>query len=211
MRHQAEWEASGLRLVNVVPILKKQLPEAAGHKVKVELRGQEQRSETPPHLPMAGPRGPGLPPHPLGHKIIKADSSFTPGKSCKVHLPVPTKRNIPAQGPVKARRGQAGESGYQRAWSLYRPWVPRAVARHVETRGVSKSYETQDSVSEAILPFTGLVNWSQSCPCLSLSFPFLQTLVSTGPSSTGCGEVGPCRKPRTKPDPGHGCLMWYSR
>lgn len=43
---QAEWEAKGLRLVNVVAVFEKQLPEAAGHGVEVELRGHEQRSET---------------------------------------------------------------------------------------------------------------------------------------------------------------------
>lgn len=45
MRRQPEWEAKGLRLVNVVAILKKQLPEAAGLRVEVELRQPEQRSE----------------------------------------------------------------------------------------------------------------------------------------------------------------------
>lgn len=50
MGGQAEREASGLRLVNVVPILQKQLPEAAGLGVEVELRGRDQRSETPSHL-----------------------------------------------------------------------------------------------------------------------------------------------------------------
>lgn len=36
---QAEGNAQSLRLVNVVSILKKQLPEAAGLGVEVELRG----------------------------------------------------------------------------------------------------------------------------------------------------------------------------
>ena len=39
MRGQAEWKAKSLRLVNVVSILEKQLPEAAGLGVEVELRG----------------------------------------------------------------------------------------------------------------------------------------------------------------------------
>lgn len=122
---QAKRESKDLGLVDVVPILEQQLPEAAGRRVEVALRGQERRSETPPSTPSySSTQGSRAPPCPLGHKTTKAGSSFTPGWP---HLPVPTSRRGASQPKDQSRLSRAKRwgSGYPRgSWSLDGPWAP---------------------------------------------------------------------------------------
>lgn len=68
---QVQWEAVGLRLVNIVSVLKKQLPEAAGLRVKVELGDKNRiRDRVPLCFPAVGPRiqAPALPPSDPGFR-----------------------------------------------------------------------------------------------------------------------------------------------
>lgn len=78
MGGQAKWEAEGLRVVDVVPILQEQFPEAAGYGVEAELRGREERSMigdscTPSccRTQASGPRHP-----PLSDPGVRAPSSL---------------------------------------------------------------------------------------------------------------------------------------
>lgn len=221
---QAKWEAEGLGVVDVVPILQKQFPEAAGYGVEVELRGREEGSEigdsctpfccrtqaysTPAPAPLR-PRGPGPQLSLLSdHRVLssnriqesrhskgaggapppsdpesrapalssgtqtEAGSSFTPGPSCKAHLPVPTSQRGILQRRDQSRLSESRQGSLastQGSWSLYRPWVLRAtlspagtghVGAHVATRGS----ESQDSASQATLSFTGLVTRTWPVP-----------------------------------------------
>lgn len=133
--------------------------------------------------------------HPLLQDTTGSGSSFTPAQSCKAHLPVPASQRGTFQPRDRSKlRPSRGVwlpprvlVTLQAIGSLSDP-MPSMSQTPRNTCGQQRWLVTRLGLS-GHSAIHGLMTWGWSCPCLSLSLLFLQTLLTTAPASRGFGEV----------------------